>query len=482
MAAETHQTTTPAADSTVVLPRSEETQTPSGDPTAKAALEAKERMAKTQGFWNRLSPEQEGKKADKPAEAKPEKPAKEEKADGETPAQTPETKPEKKAKGRRREPEVDPIQIAQATGQAIGREMAKAARPVQQPTATPAEEPELPEEYRADIAVFDEMARLDPKKYGNIKKDIARYAKAESDYIAKWESENDGQTFDGDAEEHNSFYEKIQPKYDQKDFKAAEKSLLKSELRNDVKKELAEELRTRETESERRRERASQIQPDVDREMFGIVGDMIREADPASAELGKDVESLRKLEQENPLLSDVLVQVHNDTKPVLAATVRLFRSVESFDKNNPAHQRIANVIADGEQKISRLPIKERYDDDGRLFATQADYAKMTPEEQARHWYIGERETVALLRGQAIAQTKEIYQRERQRVERYSKRPNAAQTNNPAPTNKRETEPSTRADNGSPSVSGRGTLPGDGQNLATRPQTGKDSFFSRMLGA
>lgn len=487
-----HQTETPAApaappETNIVVPRS---QDPAPEPPtldAKAAQEAKERMTKTGGFWNRLAPEKEPAKA---PEASPAKPPKEKEtpaatAPAKAPDEEPEPKSDKKTKGRKKDPEIDPMEIARATGQEIGREMAKATQAANVPRGTtpePDADVELPEEFRPDVAVFEEMAKLEPKRYGNIKKDLARYAKAESDYIEKWEKDHPDETYDGDADEHNAFYAKIRPNYDQKDFKLAEKSLIKKEIQAELRKEMSEESRTREVESERRRERATQIQPEVDRDMFNTLGEMIREVDPENAEMAKDWASIQKLDEKNPLLADVMVGVHNETKPIVAATLRLFRSVESPDPNNPVHQRLFSVIAKAEQDVTRLPIKERYDEDGRLFATQDEYAKMSPIEKSRHWYVGEREALALIRGQAIARTKSIYEQEQQKLARYSKLSNATQTQNHTPERRSENPPQPKPDNGSPSVSGRGTLPGDGQSQANKPTNGRDLFFGRHLSA
>lgn len=485
--ADNHQTETPAApaappETNIVAPRSQDPPPETTTLDAKAAQEAKERMTKTGGFWNRLAPEKEPAKA---PEAPPAKSPKEKETPAaaqppKAPDEEPEPKPDKKGKGRKKDQEIDPMEIARATGQEIGREMAKATQAANVPRGTipePDADAELPEEFRPDVAVFEEMAKLEPKRYANIKKDLARYAKAESEYIEKWEKEHDGETYDGDADEHNAFYAKIRPNYEQKDFKLAEKSLIKKEIQSELRKEMTEESRTREVDSERRRERATQIQPEVDRDMSSTVSDMIREVEPENAA----IKDWKTLEENNPLLSDVVVAVHNDTKPVVEATMRLFRSVEAPDPRNPMHQRIFDIIAKAEQEISRLPIKERYDGD-RLFATQDDYAKMSPIEKSRHWYVGEREALHLIHGQAIERTKSIYEQEQQKLARYSKRPNATQTQNHTPERRTENPTPPKPDNGSPSVSGRGTLPGDGQSGANKPTNGRDMFWQRHVGA
>lgn len=479
-----HQTETPTIatppETTIIQPRSQEISVETGTPDEKAAREAKERMTKTGGFWNRLAPEKEQSKPDK-ATAPTEKKKDEQPAVESTPTAEEPPKPDKKQKGRKKEPEIDPLELARATGQEIGREMAKASQTSNVPRGTiptePEPEPELPAEFQPDVAVFEEMARLEPKRYGNIKKELSKYATAESEYIAKWESEHEGETYNGDADEHNAFYAKIRPNYDQKDFKLAEKSLLKQEVRREV----SEDLRTREAETERRRELASKIQPEVDRDMFDTLGDMVREIDPNNAALTKDWNSLKELDEKNSLLSEVMVNVHNETKPVVTAAMRLFRSVDAYDRNNPVHQRIANVIASAEQELSRLPIKDRYNE-GKLFATQDDFSKMSPAEQSKHWYIDEQMTLHVIRGQAISRAKSIYEREDARLSKHSKRANAAQLANQPSAKKPDVAPQQRTDNGSPSVSGRGTLPGDGQPTNGKPTSGRDSFFSRMIGS
>lgn len=485
MAEAIHQTETPppaAPPETAIVPPRSQDPAPAPEPRdadEKAAREAKDRMSKTQGFWNRLAPAKE-EETKKPAEAQPEKKAKEAPAEPETPPKAAE--PDKKPKAKKKEQEIDPIELARATGQEIGREMAKATQSANVPRGTQSsettEEPELPEEFRADVAVFEEMSRLDPKRYGNIKKELARYAAEETKYIEKWEAEHEGQDYDPESDEHNAFYSKIQPKFEQKDFKAAEKSLLKKEVRN----ELSQELKQHEVESERRRERAATIEPEVKLEMFNGLGQMLTAIDPENAALAKDSASLQTLKDKNELAYDVLGFVHDETKPVVTAAMRLFRSVEAPDPNNPLHDYLFKLIWEAEDRISRMPLKERYDNDGRLFATQADYTKMDPADKSKHWYIGEKEALHLIRGQAITRTKTIYEQESQKIARYSKRTNSTQLPNQPSERKTEITTQQRPDNGSPTVGGRGTLPGDSQSGATKPQTGRDLLFGRLLGS
>lgn len=463
---------TPAAPPAVelIVPRSEAVEsTPE-----QLADQAREKMAKMDGFWNRVNPPKEGAKEKEPtpeatpAAPEPEKPKEKAKAK-EAPAPAPEEKP--KGKRRAKEQEVDPIAIAEATGREIAREMAKE----RQPTAPePEVELELPEEFERDVQVFDEMAKLKPKEYGDIRKKLAKYAKAEDDRRTTWEAEHPGEEFDPESSEHDEFYKRIKPDYDQRDFEQAKESLIEQRVASKAEERVRQEMR-REFDQ---RERAGQVRPEIEREMVGLMGEMLKEADPDNAELAKDWASIQSLDEKNPLLADVMVQVHNETKPVLEATVRLFRGIDKVDEQNPVHQRVFAMIGEAEQQVSRLPLKDRYDDHGRLFATQEQYSKMSQAERQKHWYVGENELSALIKGQAVGRTKNVYEAERQRMERYTKGQN--RTEQPIPSKSEATVPKPVV--ASPSVSGRATLPGDGTPRVEKPSDGKGWFFSKYLGA
>lgn len=456
---------------TPALPRSDAAPETSPDQLAE---QAKEKMAKMDGFWNRVNPPKEGEAKPKPVEEeeqpKPE-PAADKPKKGKAAAEDKEPEPEPKPK-RKAKPEIDPIALAEATGRSIAREMAK-EKPVE--PKEPEVEPELPEEFAPDVAVFEEMARMNPKRYGDVKKKLAKYAKAEDEYTAKWEADHPGEEFDPESDEHNDFYKRIRPEYEQRDFESAKESLI--EQRAAARAE--ERLRQRQDEMEQRREKASKVQPEIDREMIGLMGEMLAEADPDNAELAKDWASIQTLDEKNPLLADVMVAVHNETKPVIESTKRLFRGIDQYDQNKPEHQRVAKLVSEAEQQVSRLPVRDRYDDQGRLFATQDEYVKMSPAEKQKHWYVGEQELTALVRGQATAQTKALYERERERISRYTKGNGAHPKPQPKP---QQDQPKPREDTTSPSVSGRATLPGDGTPANNKPASGKDWFFNKYLGA
>lgn len=449
----------------VIQPRSEDTPTETPE---QLADQAREKLAKTEGFWNRVNPPKE----DKPKTDTPPKdetpPEKKPKAKAKEPAPAP---AEPKGK-RRKEQEIDPIEIARATGQEIAREMAR-----EKPPTLPKEpevELELPEEFAPDVAVFDEMSKLKPKEYGDIRKKLAKYAKAEDDYRNKWEGDHPGEEFDPESDEHDDFYKKIKPDYDQRDFESAKESLIEQRAAARAEERLAKKYEER----EQQREKASQIKPEIEREMVGLMGEMLKEADPDNAELAKDWASIQTIDEKNPLLADVMFHVHEDIKPVLEATIRLFRSIDKADENNPVHQRVFALIGESEQQVLRLPVRDRYDEQGRLFATQADYQRMNPSDRQRHWYIGEKELAAVIRGRAIGQTKLLYERERQRIERYTK----GQIRTDSPKKQTSEEPTPKVVTQSPSVSGRATLPGDGTPQTQKPTDGKGWFWNKYLGA
>lgn len=458
------ETPSPTPIPAPVVPRSE-----SPEPTPEElATQAQEKLTKLEGFWNKVNPPKEGKET--PSEPQPDEKKPKAKAKEIPPPAPPEDKP--KAKRRTKEPEIDPIALAEATGREIAREMAREKAPVQ--PKEPEVELELPEEFARDVQVFDEMAKMKPKEYGDIRKKLAKYAKAEDDYRTKWEQEHPDEEFDPDSDEHDDFYKRIKPDYEQRDFESAKESLIEQRAAARAEERLRQEFEQR----EKQREQAGQIKPEIEREMVGLMGDMLKEADPDNAELAKDWASIQLLDEKNPLLADVMVGVHNETRPVLEATRRLFRGIDRPDQNNAAHQRVFALISETEEQVKKMPLKERYDEEGRLFATQDEYSKMNPAERQKHWYIGENELAAVVRGKAIGQTKIIYQRERQRIERYTKGGSKTEQTKRQPQEEHAPKHVTT----SPSVSGRSTLPGDGTPNASKPSNGKDWFFNKFLGA
>lgn len=451
-------------DTGVVLPRAEEVQsTPE-----QLAEQAQEKLGNIQGFWNRVNPPKEGEKPE--AEVTEQKPESDKKSKAKEKAKEAPSVEEKPKGRRRKEQEVDPIAIAEATGREIAREMAREKAPVEAKETEV--ELELPKEFERDVQVFDEMAKLNPKEYGDIRKKLAKYAKAEDDYRTKWEDDHQGEEFDPDSDEHNEFYERIKPEFDQRDFDQAKESLIEQRVAARAEERVRQEMQ-REFEQ---RERAGQVRPEIEREMVGLMGQMLTEADPDNAELAKDWASIQSLDEKNPLLADVMVQVHNDVRPVLEATVRLFRGIDKADDQNPVHQRVFGLITEAEQQVGRLPLKDRYDDEGRLFATQEAYQKMSQTERQRHWYVGENELSALVKGRAVSQTKALYERERQRLERYTK----GQTRTEAPKQAKIEEAEPKKVTPSPTVGGRATLPSNGTPVAEKPTDGKGWFFDRYL--
>lgn len=490
---------TPAlsAATTAIQPRADEAQATADAAAATEAESARQRVAKTAGFWNRISPPKEGespkpKEETKPAEGETkgakgetEKPkgetkkGKGEKTEAQPPeASEPPAEPEKPKRRKREEP--DALQIAEATGKALAREM-KTAAPAPAAPARPEPEADLPDEFKRDVAVFEEMARSDPKRYGKIKEDLARYASSENKYIEKWEAEHPGETFDGDAEEHNEFYNRIKPDYDQADFETAKTTLIENRAVERAKKEAREEFQKEYEAREQMREKAAKITPEVDVEMIGLLGEMAKEVDTSGEFKGwPEIEALK---QKNKLLYDVLEAVNNRIKPLLTVNKRVFRGIDRFDSTQPAHEYIGKLVEDYEERVQNLPARDRYHDDGRMFATQKEYVKMPPSEQKKHWYIGEEETAAILRGQAKRDTKMLYERELKRLSDYASILGATQKPQPATNGqppKPDPAPQTRHETVSPSVSGRGTLPGDGQGAPKNSGNGRDRFFDRFL--
>jgi hypothetical protein len=155
----------------------------------------------------------------------------------------------------------------------------------------------------------------------------------------------------------------------------------------------------------------------------------------------------------------------------------LFQGIDKFNRTNPAHEYIATRIDSAEKEITRMPSADRYDQEGRLFATQAEYVRMNAEEKARHWYIDEHHISAILQGDARKLSKAKFDTLQKKFSKWS-----GTNGKPAPATKPAAAAPARESSGSPTVTGRSTLPGDAGNKGEKAKTGRDLFFDSLLGA
>lgn len=173
------------------------------------------------------APEEKKKEEDETPDAKP--PAKEEeKAEEEKP-----TPPPPRAKREVQPPIMDAVKVP-----VVVPEQKKAPEP---------EDADLTLGEKRELAIMTEMGRMNPS-YENLAKRSLQYLKKRSEYVAKWEEKNAGETFDESDSAHKAFFQQWQPVYDEEDFEVARESLWERKFSEKQDRKEAERDRKRQAE------------------------------------------------------------------------------------------------------------------------------------------------------------------------------------------------------------------------------------------
>lgn len=483
-----------------------ETATTTTTPT-KPTDQLRETLKSDEAFWNRILPKKaekkeekaepeqkaEEKKEEEAEEAKPEQKA-EETPEAETPKEE-EEKKEAKPKRKKRE-EFDPQQLIEASASAGAKaamEAYKAARAPEEQAPAPATEiadpdqfaKQLPDEWAEDADTYLEMARLFPDKYKELPQKLVAYSKAEEAYIRKWQREHQGEQFDPDADEHADWYESNTPDFDSRDFKKAERSFIKRQVTSEIEREVKPQL-----EELRTSKRQQEVQPVIQKESMQVIGEILGGIKPDYAELVSKPEQLGKLAETDQLGAEVAARVADEALPLVQAAITLYNGVVAYDGSNASHKQLFQLIVSAEDKISRLPLNEQLDNDGKRFARREDYMKMGRAEQQRHWYVGQDEVIEIVTGQAKARAEKLYKTEQTRLEAWAKahgyskagESTKPQTKPAAPETKSQPQQQQAAsETAAPSVTGRAAAASGATPSSDQAKTGADMFFQRLLG-
>lgn len=479
-------------------PTTTQTATPESKGGGKHANAVREALKGDEAFWNRILPPKE-KKQEAAKAGEPSKETETAAAPETAPAATTEAKPTEETtpaqpKRRVKKPELDPTQLIEASASAGARaavEAIKATQPPPSATETPAiVAPEdfakaLPDEWAEDADTYLEMARLQPDKYGDLPKRLVAYSKAEEGYIRKWQRDHPGEEFDPESADHADFYETNTPDINPRDFKQAERSIVKRQAIAEVQQEFQPEI-----EELRSAKRSQAVQPIMHRESMETLGEILGAINKDYAKLIEKPEKISELAQSDQLGAEVATQVADATIPLVQTVIALHSGVAAYDERNPVHNQVFRLILDAEDKIAAMGHADQVDQKGRLFARREDYLKMSKAEQARHWFLGQDEMLEILKGQARNRAGNLYKAQQTRLEAWAKahgyaKPdvtNAARATQPAkPTETTPAAAPAAATPAAPSVTGRAAAASEATPATSQAKSGADMFFERLLG-
>lgn len=418
--------------------------------------------------------EKNGKPDDKPKKAEPEKP----KAKGKA-------KPEPEQR-----PAVDPMKIAEAQGREMGDRILsgmKKSESAQQPAEPNDAEiaKTLPDEYRADADVYVEMKRLFPEKHGRLLTALKEAAEKEMKYIDAWERQHPDEEYNPDDAAHNAFYKKNFPEIPDRDFEAAKTSL------NDARIEAKIDSKYRtEIEQLKRDKAADRLAPVIHQRVGDVIESALGAIDENLIAIARDPEKLNALSESNPIAADVVMAVHQTWSPIMAANVGIHQGAEKFDPQNGAHKRLFDLALETEQEMARLPIDNRIDKQGRMFATRAKYNQMTAEEQAEHWYVDQDVLAYRIAQKSAHDSKKWFDLAHEKHKKWAKangidlssatKTTQTATAETAQTTEEAPAPAEETHSGTPSP-GRGQLPSPWTPADSGPKTGREMFLKRLRG-
>lgn len=390
------------------------------EPAKKPFVVSDEVKAKFLGFAARL----DAKKEEKPKEeaAAPQDPPKEsaetkpaepkagdpKPADGDPAPKKKQTAP----KVMKAPPQQDPNVIAEAAAKAAVAAVEASKKKEAEPKPV---EVELPKKVARNLDYYKEMETLDPK-YKDITKKVVEFSKKgglEEQYIAKWEEANPGQKFDEDAEEHNAFYAKHAPDYDEDDLEIAKEQVIERRAVEKAKQSLQPELKKQERRQaeEAAEEDFNAITAEIATEVISAINKDLLKVATEKGDAG--------LLEEDPLAMQVAEEVLPRHEAVAHEAIKLFRGIATPSDRNPVHSRINNIAIDLNEAISNIVSQDQnaglkpvlrgtrvvgY----QMFAPLEQYASMTPEQKKAHWTIGEAEVVAHIRSVAGREAKSRY--------------------------------------------------------------------------
>jgi len=303
----------------------------------------------------------------------------------------------------------DPLRMAAeaagaAAGEAVRAAMSKV--PSQQAASRDPEE-EVGDDYRRDYEVAKHLAEIDPRY-----KDAPQYILGEqarvAEYASNWEARNPGKVFNPKDEEHNEFYAAIERPWSDDEFIDARADMI-AERKFEAKAAKLEQKTKAVEEREAKRELAVTAAQTVNTVAL-LLAKNVNEA--AHDLITKDPEGFKKLQESDPITADALVEALDRLSPRIQTAIFVddpHRRIAFNHKDNPDQAEWLRYLYEKEAQYAGQP-----DERGRIFASRTEYVKLTPEQQARRWYLSPDHLISEMVADTIQEVKAKVEKERER--------------------------------------------------------------------
>jgi len=380
-------------------PKSEDETPPDEKPDDKAKREAAEKTTQEEEWKKAGETISEKLFRKKPkAEKSPEKPPEEK------PKPQDEKPPVQARRKRASEAEITE-RAAAAAAEAATNAVAKMAPAPKLEDKPAPKRPEdgLTQKQRDQLIVYQELEVLNPSQYKGITEQYLKSIPEIQEYVKTWAKENPGTPFDPDAEEHDAFFERIEPVVDEDDWKKAEITIGAREIASQAIKPLNEKIAAMEQERAR-----TTLEPVIQQKVLQSVEMLLNEFDPEIAGEIKKPDGVKGLVERDPITAGILNHVAGSVSALTAELVRLHdpNGGVNYDPQNPAHKELADFILGQEERISRLPRADQMRD-GKRFIGRMAFGRLPQDQKPGYWFLDQDDIAYLLAQKYAIQAKKI---------------------------------------------------------------------------
>ena len=354
------------------------------------------------------------------AENAPEEPEPEPESEPEEPkeevAQEPEgesedEKPQKRL--RRKEPAPSMEDMAKMAGQAAAEALKQSDRVAQEQEVRPESNP-MDDDDQVTYDIFSQMEKANPDKYKGAKERFVDFVESSKAYQRQWLSDNPGEEFDPESSDHADFYSQNEPKYSKADFKKAEKRVDMADVIGEVEKKYQDRI----DDLEHKISRKSEAEPKARESAHEAVKEMVKAVNPEMEKL-IDEKGLEEAEKTDPLTFDKISQAA-DTLSAMVYELEQNQSESGLfapNGKNQTHGVVSEFVKGREAYVKSLP-QSSQTWNGRAFASNAEYNRMSKADRGRHWTIDANLAKAELIKEISSSVNSEIEQSRKMLERY----------------------------------------------------------------
>lgn len=382
-------------------------------------------------------------------------------------------------------PQVDAAEIASRTAAETVERLGRAEK---KPSAATVEEQieALPTQHRRHVAVLHKMEALNPERYQGIATETIQALGKINEYKRKWQSENPGKKFDEDDSEHESFYELVEPQFDDGDYHEAQIEMRVAPLEKLSKK--VEETQAKIAEYEKQ-EAGRQIQPAIEAAKVEVAKLVIEQLNPEILKHAATTESIEAFAETDPIAVNTIIDHARAAGAIMGVASAIFdgKGSVSLDFEDPTVKAFYGLEQKFEQQLKALPVSDQYDDRGRRFATWSEYNALIardPANRERYWILDRETLPELIASEFSKNAQKVIEQKSQEFERTakargfapSKSAHTPQNGNGAP----RPAPTTVAPAAPSAPSGRTSISAQPETPPKKSGDWRENFLGRMF--